>query len=177
MEFTNTKWDLSEWSKEMKSKWLDKCILLGCTSNITKEDFETYTYLFISRSDHLQHCTNDKQFFDKDSNKLCTFDDMFPEYKITKGSSHNKTEWTDQHYNHNYTLTPEEIEQGFVKLDVYKVAKVWKIGSKDDSGCLWHTFKVFPRFGEKNSREREIIAMYKQIKCFAEIEGVDLENI
>ncbi len=30
--------------------------------------------------------------------------------------------WTDQHYNHNYTLTEEEKEQGFIKLDVYKVA-------------------------------------------------------
>ncbi len=57
-----------------------------------------------------------------------------------------------------------------------KLRKVWKIGSKDDSGALWHTFKVFPRYGEKNTKEREIIAMYKQIKCLAEIEGVVLPD-
>lgn len=88
----------------------------------------------------------------------------------------DKESWTDTHYNHHYTLTEKEREQGFVKLDAYKVAKVWKIGSKDDSGCLWHTFKIFPRYGEKNSIEREIKAMYNQIKCLAEIEGVTLDN-
>lgn len=88
----------------------------------------------------------------------------------------NNSEWSAAHYDHKYFLSEEEKDQGFVKLDVYKVAKVWKIGSKDDSGALWHTFKIFPRFGEKNSREREIRAMYEQIKCLAEIEGVCLKG-
>ena len=49
------------------------------------------------------------------------------------------------------------------------------IGGKDDSGALWHCFKTIARFGEKNSREREIKALYAQIKCLAEIEGVNLD--
>ena len=85
-------------------------------------------------------------------------------------------EWTNKHYDHNYTLTEEDIENGYVRLDAYTVAKVWKIGSKDDSGALWHTFKVFPRYGEKNPIEREIKAMYNQIKCLAKIEGVNLDD-
>lgn len=83
-------------------------------------------------------------------------------------------EWTDKHYENNYTLTQKDIERGFVKIDPYFVSKIWKIGSKDDSGALWHCFKTIARFGEKNSREREIKALYAQIKCLAEIEGVEL---
>ena len=35
--------------------------------------------------------------------------------------------------------------------------------------------KTVARFGEKNSREREVKALYAQIKCLAEIEGVSLD--
>ena len=94
--------------------------------------------------------------------------------EVVEKTVEDESDWTDSHYNHNYYFTPEEKEQGFVRLDVYKVAKVWKIGSKDDSGALWHTFKIFPRFGEKNTKEREIKAMYAQIKALAEIQGVEL---
>lgn len=85
-------------------------------------------------------------------------------------------EWTDKHYDHYYTLTPEDISEGKVRLDAYTVSKVWKIGSKDDSGALWHTFKLFPRWGEKNSVEREIKALYAQTKALAKIYNVKLDD-
>lgn len=85
-------------------------------------------------------------------------------------------EWTDKHYDNNYTLTQKDIERGFVKIDPYRVSKQWRLGSKDESGVLFHILKTVARFGEKNSREREIKALYAQIKCLAEIEGVDLNN-
>ena len=86
------------------------------------------------------------------------------------------TEWTDKHYDLNYTLTEEDIEQGFVKLDVYKVAKVWRTGSKDDSGALWHSLKTIARFGEKNTVEREVKALYEQVKGLAREHGVELDG-
>ena len=86
-----------------------------------------------------------------------------------------KTEWTDKHYDFNYTLTEDDIENGFVKLDVYKVAKVWRTGSKDDSGALWHSLKTIARFGEKNTVEREVKALYEQVKGLARENGVTLE--
>lgn len=85
-------------------------------------------------------------------------------------------EWTDKHYDNNYTLTQKNIERGFVKIDPYRVSKQWRLGSKDESGVLFHILKTVARFGEKNSREREIKALYAQIKCLAEIEGVDLNG-
>lgn len=84
------------------------------------------------------------------------------------------TEWTDKHYDAFYHLTPKDIERGFVKVDPYFVAKQWKIGSKDDSGALWHCFKAIARFGEKNTREREIKALYAQVKRLAELEDIEL---
>ena len=86
-------------------------------------------------------------------------------------------EWTDKHYNLTYTLTESDKSSGFVKLDPYLVSKVWKVGSKDDSGALWHCLKTIARFGEKNSQEREIKALYAQIKRLAEINNVELEDI
>lgn len=93
---------------------------------------------------------------------------------VLLGSGPIEQQWTDKHYDNNYTLTQKDIERGFVKIDPYFVSKMWKIGSKDDSGALWHCFKTIARFGEKNSREREIKALYAQIKCLAEIEEVEL---
>lgn len=85
-----------------------------------------------------------------------------------------QTEWTDKHYDNNYTLTQKDIERGFVKVDPYFVSKIWKIGSKDDSGALWHCFKAIARYGEKNSKEREIRALHAQIKRLAELEQIEL---
>lgn len=92
------------------------------------------------------------------------------------GSEPIEQEWTDKHYDNNYTLTQKDIERGFVKIDPYRVSKQWRLGSKDESGVLFHILKTVARFGEKNSREREVKALYAQIKCLAEIEGVDLNG-
>lgn len=84
--------------------------------------------------------------------------------------------WTDKHYDFKYQLTQKDLENGFIKLDPYFLAKEWKIGSKDDSGALWHCFKTIARFGDKNPVEREVVAIYKQIKRMAEIYNIDLED-
>lgn len=85
-----------------------------------------------------------------------------------------KTEWTDAHYNFFYTLTDNDIFNKKIKIDPYFVAQQWKIGSKDDSGALWHCFKAIARFGEKNSVEREINALHAQIVRLAELHNVKL---
>lgn len=78
--------------------------------------------------------------------------------------------WTDKHYDYNVDVSKIDT----LRVDPYFVSKLWKIGSKDDSGALWHIFKTIARFGEKNTREREIKAIYAQIKRLAELEGVEL---
>jgi len=83
-------------------------------------------------------------------------------------------DWTDKHYDFFYKLTPQDIERGEVKIDAYRVSKQWGLGTKDESGVLFHIVKTCARFGDKNTREREIKALYAQIKCLAEIEGVEL---
>lgn len=88
----------------------------------------------------------------------------------------HETEWSGEHYDKYYHLTPEDIAEGKIRLDAYTVAKVWKIGSKDDSGALFHTFKLFPRWGEKNTIEREIVALYNQAKALARVYNVKLED-
>lgn len=88
----------------------------------------------------------------------------------------HETTWSGVHYDKYYHLTPEDIAEGKIRLDAYTVAKVWKIGSKDDSGALFHTFKLFPRWGEKNTVEREIVALYNQAKALARVYNVKLED-
>lgn len=84
-------------------------------------------------------------------------------------------EYSLSHYNNYYILTEEDIEAGQIKVDAYWVAKQWKTGSRDDSGALWHSLKTIARFGDKNSVDREIKALYNQAKALARIYKVDLE--
>ena len=93
-----------------------------------------------------------------------------------EGLAKQTQEWTDKHYDHKYVLTKEDIKKGFIRLDVYKVSNVWRVGEKDNSGALWHILKTIPRFGVKNSIDREIKALYNQVKGLAREHGVELEE-
>lgn len=84
--------------------------------------------------------------------------------------------YSTQHYDSYYKLTEEDIAAGEIKVDAYWVAKQWKTGSRDDSGALWHSLKTIARFGDKNSVEREIKALYNQAKALARIYKVDLDE-
>ena len=53
---------------------------------------------------------------------------------------------------------------------------MWDLGSKDSSGVLFHILKTISRFGIKNSVEREIRAIYEQIKRLAELLSIKLED-
>lgn len=81
----------------------------------------------------------------------------------------------DAHYSFNYTLTEKDREVGSIKVDPYFVAKQWRLGSKDDTGVLFHCLKNISRYSDKNTKEREITALYLQVKRLAEIEGVKLD--
>lgn len=87
-----------------------------------------------------------------------------------------KSDYSTKHYDSYYHLTDKDIEDGKIKVDAYFVGKVWRTGSRDDSGALWHTLKTVARFGEKNSVEREIKALYNQAKALGRIYGVDLDD-
>ncbi|HEX8887096.1 MAG TPA: hypothetical protein VF797_21625 [Noviherbaspirillum sp.] len=80
----------------------------------------------------------------------------------------------DAHYAFSYTITDEDRRRGAIKVDPYFMAKQWRLGAKDDSGTLFHVLKTIARFGEKNSREREIRAIHATILRLAQLEGVDL---
>ena len=84
--------------------------------------------------------------------------------------------YSKSHYEFDYILTEKDQEKGMVRLDPYFVSKQWKLGSKDETGIIWHCLKTIARFGVKNSKEREIKALYNQIKRLAELEGVNLEE-
>ena len=86
------------------------------------------------------------------------------------------TKWTDKHYNFTYKLTEEDVKRGEIKIDPYFVGMVWKTGSRDDSGALAHCLKTIARFGDKNPIEREVNALYAQVKGLARVHGVLLEN-
>ena len=75
------------------------------------------------------------------------------------------TQWTDKHYDFKYTLTPEDIERGFIKVDAYFVSHVWNLGERDNnSGVLFHILKTLTRIGKKagNKLQREITAIKTQ---------------
>lgn len=85
------------------------------------------------------------------------------------------SDYSLKHYDTFYHLTDKDIKEGKIKIDAYFVAKQWKVGSKDDSGALFHNLKTIARFGEKNSIEREIKALYNQTLALARIYNVELD--
>lgn len=93
---------------------------------------------------------------------------------VTNGGTASSTTreefWSDKHYDFNHTSANGDV----VKVDPYFVSNQWKLGEKDNSGVLFHILKTIARFGDKNPREREIKAIYAQIKRLAELEGVKL---
>lgn len=88
-------------------------------------------------------------------------------------------EYSTKHYAFNVRikLTQEQCDQGYVDLwvDPYFVSKAWKLGSKDQSGALFHQLKTISRFGDKNSIEREINALFNQAIGMARTHNVQLE--
>lgn len=86
------------------------------------------------------------------------------------------TKYSQSHYDFDYVLTEKDIQAGSIRVDAYFVSKQWKLGSRDDSGALFHSLKTIARFGDKNPIEREIKALYNQAKALARIYDVDLED-
>jgi hypothetical protein len=80
----------------------------------------------------------------------------------------------DAHYDADYVLTDADRERGAVKVDPYFVALQWRTGARDPSGVLFHMLKTIARFGDKNSREREIVALHKSLLRLAALENVEL---
>lgn len=119
---------------------------------------------------------SDHEFVDEDESPKLKVGDLDMTYNIVPSDADESSVWSANHYDKYYYLTPEDIAEGKIRLDAYTVAKVWKIGSKDDSGALFHTFKLFPRWGEKNTVEREIVALYNQAKALARVYNVKLED-
>lgn len=87
-------------------------------------------------------------------------------------------EWSDKHYSfiYKHPVTRGDSDVGFVeiKVDPYFVNKLWGLNSKDDTGCLFHNLKTIARFTDKNPVEREIKALYAQVKRMAELYEVEL---
>ena len=84
------------------------------------------------------------------------------------------SEWSDKHYSFSYTLSAKDKEEGAIKIDPYFVSKQWQLGKKDDTGAVFHLLKTIARFGDKNTKEREIKALYAQVVRLAQLEGVSL---
>lgn len=84
------------------------------------------------------------------------------------------TSWSNSHYDFYYDLTQQDIDLGKIKLDPYFINQQWGLNKKDDTGALFHNLKTISRFADKNSVDREIKALYNQVKRMAELYNVDL---
>ena len=90
-------------------------------------------------------------------------------------TKNNHNEWTAKHYDCFYTLTEDDIKAGKVKVDSYFVNMMWGINDADKTGAGFHCLKTLNRLVKnKNSKEREIQALYGQVKRWAQLEGVKL---
>ena len=93
---------------------------------------------------------------------------------LEESRARREADWTDKHYSFMYKLTEKDIEKGEVKIDPYFVNELWKLNEKDSTGIIFHNLKTIARWTDKNSEEREIRALYGQIKRLAEMRGIEL---
>ncbi|AKA61221.1 hypothetical protein [Pseudoalteromonas phage H103] len=93
--------------------------------------------------------------------------DLTPDVEI-------KSDWSDEHYNHFYQLSEEDIKAGKIKVDAYFVNRMWKINSWEDTGAGFHILKTLPRIANnKNSLKRELVALKKQVDILCKLHGVN----
>jgi hypothetical protein len=59
-------------------------------------------------------------------------------------------------YDFRYNLRRDEALNGFVNIDPYSVAKVWNLGTKDPSGCLFHILKTVAKLGNLSGDSLEV---------------------
>lgn len=64
----------------------------------------------------------------------------------------------------------DSLQLGDYRLDPYQVSLAWQLGKKDDTGGLFHILKTLSRFGEKNSKIRELQAIVATATRMLELE-------
>ena len=88
--------------------------------------------------------------------------------------------YSTTHYSFDYmhVITKEEIATGYVKIkvDPYFVGNVWKLGSKDESGTMFHNLKTIARFGVKNDKKREVEAILNQTVAYARVNNFSVAD-
>ena len=79
------------------------------------------------------------------------------------------------HYDVTYHLRRDDTLTGQVVLDPYAVAKIWKLGERDPSGCLFHILKTVARLGQKegNTLEREIQSIELTLQRYREVRKIN----
>ena len=134
-KFNNTKWDVSEWSEEMKVTWQMKMFNLGYTwaSFQFPEVINLgalYYFVYNREITHVQMGVT----FDEHLHTPLTWEDAFPEKK-TKPSIFDNPKWV--------TATDTDLEVGLVEGKDYKVYKVeedkfWVYNDMQSSEPVWY---------------------------------------
>ena len=76
-DFYNTKWDVREWTEDMKIQWQNKCFELGFSWNGKTEVFGLDANFFWMSGTNLD--ANDYKYFLGESSTEKYYEDMFPE--------------------------------------------------------------------------------------------------
>lgn len=160
--------------EECAEEELQKVIDLGLIDDfdVELELLQAFRWSESSQGDYFWDCIHDGDVPDGYTPKGNSFSGALHSFSIIDESK----EYSSNHYNFQYELTDIDIQNGFIKIDPYFVNKAWSLNTKDDTGILFHQLKTIARFGDKNSIEREIKAMYSQVKRMAEMYDVNLEN-
>ncbi|QGJ84296.1 hypothetical protein [Pseudoalteromonas phage XCL1123] len=145
---------------------LDSCVNKygGCNRKITYPQLMAIGKLKRAMIER-EHLLNYGNHGEKSAPKITP--DLTPDVEIN-------ADWSDEHYNHFYQLTEEDIKAGQIKVDAYFVNRMWKINSWEDTGAGFHILKTLPRIANnKNSLKRELIALKKQVDILCKLHGVD----
>ena len=134
-KFNNTKWDVSEWSEEMKTQWQKKMMDLGFTwKGYGRRVIHLESVAYFIDTDITCQIYAESVHFDLSNLKELKWGDAFPEKK-TKPSIFDNPEWV--------TAIDTNLEVGLVEGKDYKVYKVeedkfWVYNDMQSSEPVWY---------------------------------------
>ena len=86
LDFTNTKWDVRDWTREQKIQFQEKCFELGYTwAGYGVQHLNATGYFLNSYNRGIIYTRSKDPVGEFSDHKECFWADMFPEDKSTKG--------------------------------------------------------------------------------------------
>lgn len=153
--FENTKWDVREWTDEMKQKWNSKVQELSFIALYSEQYLLESTHLWLSGQTASYIGDGDTEYFLNSADKEMKYEDMFPEEKETPITTMN-----DDIFTQMKTIAKEnsmfisfdglnDIEDDVIVVTHVSSDTEYVVNNLEEFSLLTQSFKALEKFERK----------------------------